>query len=208
MDVSFARTAALDGAVSALPGAGPAFQHPIALAAGPVVVSGVTLPDSVFFDFGVATPRPDAATALDALASAIRSSPPDSVLTVAGNTDAIGSERFNQALSNARARAVVAALVQRGLPAARLAAVGFGASRPIASNDDTAGRARNRRVELALSPSFEANAAFLTTLVPVSVRQAASPSPPSLARRPAALNLRPNRLDPIQRNSLGPPVSY
>ena len=127
---------------------------------------------------------------------------------MAGNTDAVGSERFNQSLSGARARAVVAALVQRGLPAARLAAIGYGATRPIASNDDETGRARNRRVELALSPSFAANMAFFTTLVPVAVQQAAPRPPPSLARKPAALNLHPNRLDPIQRNSLGPPLSY
>ncbi len=207
-DPSLARSAALDGAGSMIPNAGPTFQRSVASPAGPVVVSSLTLPDTVFFDFGLATPRPDAGPALDALARAIQASPPDSVLTVAGNTDAIGTARFNQSLSDGRARAVIAALISRGIPPARLAAVGFGATRPIAANDSETGRAENRRVELALSPSFAANAASFTASVPVSIQATSAPRPPMSARRAAPLNVHANRLDPIQRNNLGPPVSY
>ncbi len=197
---------ALRGFAAAIPEASAISQATIALPSGPVSVTGLTLPDTVFFDFGVAEPRADAGPSLDALARAIEASPSDSVLTIAGNTDAIGTVRVNHALSEARARAVVAALVQRGIDPRRLAAIGFGATRPIAPNDTEAGRALNRRVELALSPSFAANAASLTALVPVSTQKSAAQ--PTLARKPAPLNVRPNRPDAIQPNNLGPPVSY
>lgn len=64
---------------------------------------------------------------------------------IGGHTDNTGSEEGNNALSQARADAVVAALVARGLPAAALSAQGYGASQPIASNDTDEGRAANRR---------------------------------------------------------------
>ncbi len=207
-DPSLARDAALDGFATAIPDASRVSQRTVALPAGPVPVTGLTLPDTVFFDFGIAIPRADAAPALDNLARAIRSSPSDSLLTIAGNTDAIGTAHANQSLSEARARAVVDALAERGIDAGRLAAIGFGATRPIAPNDTDDGRAQNRRVELALSPSFAANAAYFTALVPVSIIEAHAAARPSLGRRPAPLNLSPNRPDPIQRNNLGPPVSY
>ena len=208
-DPSLARDAALDGFASSAPDAGRVFLRDVPTPAGPVKVAGLTMPDTVFFDFGIASPRPDSASALDALARAVQTSPPDSVLTVAGNTDAIGTDASNRALSFARARAVVAALAARGIDPRRLAAIGFGASRPIAPNASDEGRALNRRVELALSPSFAANAASFTETVPV---EAVSPAPVerehSIARHLAPLNVRPNQLSPVAPNSLGPAISY
>jgi outer membrane protein OmpA-like peptidoglycan-associated protein len=75
---------------------------------------------------------------------------PDWTLTIEGHTDSIGNPQANQKLSVARAEAVRTALIQRSsVAAARLAAAGFGASRPRESNTTIEGRARNRRVELA-----------------------------------------------------------
>ena len=186
-------------------------------AGGPAAsVSLLAVPDSVFFDFGEPVPRPDAAPALDALANSIRHEPANLVLTVAGNTDAVGSDAYNQALSLERAQNVVAALVYRGVPSARLQAVGFGRTRPVASNATDDGRARNRRVELALSPSFAANGAALSALVPpqAAVPEAAEPDPaapppkPTLARTPASLAIHANTPERVKPNALGHDLSY
>ena len=199
----------------ALPGAAPVTTRDVATPGGPVAVSLLAVPDGVFFDFGVPAPRPDAAPSLDALARTIAHAPAGLVLTVAGNTDAVGSDAYNQALSLERAQNVIAALVTRGIPAARLRAVGFGRTRPVASNATDDGRARNRRVELALSPSFATNAAALSALVPpeANVPEAAAPDEaapprPTLARTPARLAIHANTPERVQPNALGPNLSY
>jgi outer membrane protein len=68
--------------------------------------------------------------------------------TVVGHTDSIGSDAYNQALSERRAQAVVSYLESRGIPAGRLTAKGAGESQPIADNGTEEGRALNRRVVL------------------------------------------------------------
>lgn len=73
---------------------------------------------------------------------------PEIRVTVSGHTDSIGSDSYNNELSQRRAEATKRYFVQQGVPAARLETEGFGESQPVASNDDAAGRARNRRVEL------------------------------------------------------------
>lgn len=69
-------------------------------------------------------------------------------LSINGHTDATGDAAHNQALSEARAKSVVAALVARGIDGARLQARGLGQSEPVADNATEDGRAKNRRVEL------------------------------------------------------------
>jgi outer membrane protein OmpA-like peptidoglycan-associated protein len=72
---------------------------------------------------------------------------------VVGHTDYVGSADTNVALSLARAKAVVQALVQKyGIDAARLAPFGAGPYAPVATNDTEDGRAKNRRVELVKRP--------------------------------------------------------
>ena len=65
---------------------------------------------------------------------------------VEGHTDSQGSAELNQQLSQQRADAVMAYLVEKGIAAERLSAVGYGQNRPVASNETEAGRAQNRRV--------------------------------------------------------------
>ncbi len=72
-------------------------------------------------------------------------------LAVEGHTDSVGSDEYNQNLSERRAEAVRDYFVQQGIPAASVDARGFGKSEPIASNDTPEGRQQNRRVELILS---------------------------------------------------------
>lgn len=70
------------------------------------------------------------------------------VLRIEGHTDNVGRDANNNVLSRKRAEAVREALIARGVPAARLVAEGFGSSKPVASNNNDDGRARNRRIEI------------------------------------------------------------
>ena len=74
-----------------------------------------------------------------------------STFIVAGHTDAVGSEAFNQDLSERRAESVRDYFVQQGIQSSAIEAHGFGKTDPIASNDTPEGRQQNRRVELVLS---------------------------------------------------------
>lgn len=74
---------------------------------------------------------------------------------VYGHTDSTGSAQYNQALSERRADAVADYLVSRGVEAARIEALGYGLTQPIASNDTPEGRAQNRRVEIKIVPIRE-----------------------------------------------------
>src|SRR5579862_3666992 len=72
-------------------------------------------------------------------------------LAVEGHTDSVGSDQYNQDLSEHRAESVRDYFVQQGIPAGSIEAHGFGKTEPIASNDTSEGRQQNRRVELVLS---------------------------------------------------------
>jgi outer membrane protein OmpA-like peptidoglycan-associated protein len=78
------------------------------------------------------------------------------IIEVAGHTDSTGSREYNQALSQRRAAAVATYLEKRGILKSRIMVVGAGETRPVASNNTADGRARNRRVELTLSPLAKA----------------------------------------------------
>jgi outer membrane protein OmpA-like peptidoglycan-associated protein len=72
-------------------------------------------------------------------------------VAIEGHTDSVGSDQYNQDLSEHRAEAVRDYFVQQGISASAVEARGFGKSEPIASNDTAEGRQQNRRVELVLS---------------------------------------------------------
>lgn len=77
------------------------------------------------------------------------------IIAVAGYTDSVGSESYNQLLSEGRAQSVANYLMGKKIVAARFETVGFGEKNPIADNSTEAGRAMNRRVELTLLPITE-----------------------------------------------------
>ena len=72
-------------------------------------------------------------------------------VTAEGHTDNVGSSEENQRLSERRAAAVLAYLVEQKIPLTAVDTVGFGEARPLASNDTAAGRQKNRRVELIVT---------------------------------------------------------
>jgi outer membrane protein OmpA-like peptidoglycan-associated protein len=104
----------------------------------------------VLFDSGKFTLRPLAREKL-AKISGIVLAYPSLRLAVEGNTDSIGTESFNQELSEKRAQGVRSYLTQQGVPESSTTAAGFGKTRPIASNNTSEGRQQNRRVELVVS---------------------------------------------------------
>jgi OOP family OmpA-OmpF porin len=101
------------------------------------------------FESARATIDPDSAGLLDRLIeTALRC--PAADIEVGGHTDGTVDESFNQTLSEKRAQAVVDYLVRANLPASRFAAIGYGSTRPVATNDTDEGKAQNRRIDFVV----------------------------------------------------------
>ena len=109
----------------------------------------VTLGD-VLFAFNKAELSAQAAPRLDKLASFLKQFP-DRKLLIEGYTDSVGSDSYNQDLSERRAQSVRDALVQRGVDTSRITARGYGKAHPVADNASPEGRAMNRRVEIVIA---------------------------------------------------------
>lgn len=109
-----------------------------------------TLKDNILFDSGKAVLKPVAYDSVNQIADILKKYPEDMVIVI-GHTDSIGSDAYNQTLSMQRAQAVRLAMIDRGVPASSIEAVGMGEAKPVATNDTAEGRARNRRVELQIS---------------------------------------------------------
>jgi outer membrane protein OmpA-like peptidoglycan-associated protein len=109
----------------------------------------VSMPD-VLFDFNKYTLKPEARERL-ARISGIVLAYPDLKLQIEGYTDAIGSDEYNQTLSEKRAEAVHDYLVSSGVSMNNVAAQGMGKADPVANNSTAAGRKLNRRVEMIVS---------------------------------------------------------
>jgi Outer membrane protein and related peptidoglycan-associated (lipo)proteins len=101
----------------------------------------------VLFDLNQATLKTESQLKLAKLAGILMLFP-DMKLSIEGHTDSTGSEDWNLKLSVDRARTVYEFLMNQGISQERMKYQGFGSSRPIASNDTEANRAKNRRVEL------------------------------------------------------------
>jgi len=104
----------------------------------------------VLFDFNKYTLKPEAREKM-AKVSGILLAYPGLKIQLEGHTDSVGSDEYNQKLSEQRADAVRDYLTQQGVPANNVTGVGLGKSDPVASNDTAAGRQRNRRVEMVVS---------------------------------------------------------
>jgi outer membrane protein OmpA-like peptidoglycan-associated protein len=104
----------------------------------------------VLFDVGKSNLRSEAREALAKL-SGIVLNYPSLHLNIEGYTDSTGSDEFNQKLSEQRAEAVQGYVIEQGLSASGVTAKGLGKSMPVADNDTTAGRQKNRRVEIIIS---------------------------------------------------------
>jgi outer membrane protein OmpA-like peptidoglycan-associated protein len=108
-------------------------------------------PEAITFATGSAQLQPRFMQVLDQLAQSVRHYP-NTLIRIEGHADATGNAQFNQTLSENRAHAVASYLMQHGVDPKRIEAIGFGSTRPIASNATPEGRAQNRRVEILLIP--------------------------------------------------------
>ena len=108
----------------------------------------LTLGD-VLFDTGRAQLNPGSARKLDQLAQFLTEHPERRV-QIDGFTDSIGTESYNQDLSQRRADAVRSSLIARGIDSSRIGSQGYGKSFPVADNTDSGGRQLNRRVEVVI----------------------------------------------------------
>jgi OOP family OmpA-OmpF porin len=109
----------------------------------------IILNGDVLFDFDKSEIKPEAAKVLDTAAETIKSVWRNgSVVLVNGYTDNIGSEDYNNRLSERRAQAVAHWFPSRGLPYSVMKPCGFGKTNPAAPSSNQASRAKNRRVEI------------------------------------------------------------
>lgn len=124
----------------------PAAAAPVAVAPVPTAEK-VTYAADAFFDFDKSIVKPEGKAKLDELIKAL-SGMDTEVIVAVGHTDWIGTDAYNQKLSERRAKAVKAYLVSKGVPANKIFTEGKGKKQPIASNKTREGRAKNRRVEV------------------------------------------------------------
>ena len=107
----------------------------------------VNLTNDILFDFNSAALRGESQRTLSDLAANFRNYP-DEQVTVEGHTDSVGTPSYNQTLSEQRASVVSNYLTDQGVPSSRITSIGYGETRPKASNDTPEGRQLNRRVEI------------------------------------------------------------
>lgn len=105
----------------------------------------------VNFEFDKATLTPEAQTILDDAVDALLNTDEVVEVRVEGHTDSIGTEEYNQKLSQRRAESVVEYLVSKGVNGNNLIPVGMGENYPVANNETAAGRALNRRVDFIVN---------------------------------------------------------
>jgi outer membrane protein OmpA-like peptidoglycan-associated protein len=118
------------------------------------------IPSRIEFEFDSDRLTSQGKLDLDVFGEALKTDLREGAVALEGHTDAVGTDEYNQALSERRAAAAKQYLVDSfGIPPARLSAVGLGKSDPIASNEDASGRSHNRRVDFIFSaPSTAAPA--------------------------------------------------
>jgi uncharacterized protein (TIGR03382 family) len=104
----------------------------------------------VHFEVDRAVIRSDSETLLNQVATTLKVNPYIKKIRIEGHTDSDGDDKHNRELSQARANSVMDYLVKQGVDPARLEAVGYGETRPIASNKTTKGKEMNRRVDFII----------------------------------------------------------
>ena len=111
----------------------------------------VTMSEAVLFDVDSAAVKAQAKETLGQMADVMVRYPENDIL-VKGHTDSTGPEKYNQELSERRAKAVKNYLIDSGIPGQRITSIGFGETIPVSSNDTAEGRRENRRVEIEIKP--------------------------------------------------------
>ncbi len=109
----------------------------------------LTAPENITFDTNSYVIKPQFKGSLDSVATVLKTYP-DSTIVISGHTDTTGNDAINNPLSVNRANSVESYLVSQGISSSRITSYGYGSKQPVASNATEAGRAQNRRVEIAI----------------------------------------------------------
>ncbi len=110
----------------------------------------VSLRGDTLFDFDKSVVKPEGLAEISRVVGDMGDLQQVDKIVVVGHTDSIGTEAYNQGLSERRANAVTSELVARGAPAEKIESYGVGETQPVASNSTREGRAQNRRVEISV----------------------------------------------------------
>jgi outer membrane protein OmpA-like peptidoglycan-associated protein len=116
----------------------------------------LTFKADFMFDVNSAAVKPGLRSEIERV-SAVLSRYPETRIRVEGHTDSTGGEAYNQTLSERRAEAVKSELVAQNIAPARIQTLGFGMTRPVATNETPEGRQQNRRVQVVIIPQSEAD---------------------------------------------------
>lgn len=127
--------------------AAPATPAPAARPAPASVRQAVVIQADALFDFDKSVLRPDGRKNIDDAVAKLRGVDLELVIAT-GHTDSVGSDAYNQRLSERRAAAVKEYLVSKGIPASKITTIGKGESQPVATNKTAEGRQKNRRVDI------------------------------------------------------------
>ncbi len=111
-----------------------------------IEVGSTVVLNNIFFGFNESTLKDESINELERLVQLIKDNP-GIKLEIGSHTDNVGSEEYNKVLSEDRSKSVVNYLIQKGIPATKLVAVGYGEAKPVASNESETGRQKNRRTE-------------------------------------------------------------
>ena len=112
------------------------------------------MPSGITFATNQSTIQPQFQPTLDQVAATLAEYP-KTMIDVLGHTDSDGAEAYNRTLSERRAQSVSTYLGGRGIASVRIATMGYGETRPIASNETPDGKAKNRRVEINIVPAVD-----------------------------------------------------
>jgi OOP family OmpA-OmpF porin len=125
----------------------PAAPAPVAKPAPASVKQAIVIQADALFDFDKAVVRKDGMARIDEALGKLKGVDLEMVIAT-GHTDSIGTEAYNQKLSERRAAAVKDYLVSKGIPASKVTTIGKGESQPVATNKTAEGRQKNRRVDI------------------------------------------------------------
>jgi outer membrane protein OmpA-like peptidoglycan-associated protein len=114
----------------------------------------VSVKNDILFDFNSSALRPEARRTINEMAEVFERYA-DTTITVEGHADAIGSEDYNQNLSEKRAGSVANYIISQGVGSSRVIARGYGETQPVATNETPEGRQLNRRVEIQIKANPE-----------------------------------------------------